>query len=286
MSEVDGEVYEHIDTSPLDGSSRFCFQIPESVIFDTGSNDKRVTAFSYFAVRRGLDRKVRYCVNDIVRSTGRKPNGNPNGINEKFSSAISVLCEQGYIELDCEPSNSAVTVATFNVDGISDLCRYEGERFANVYVDEFETITLYDGLNSNNRYVNVDVLMLVFAYLRMSICRRSNRLYDEEPGDCRDDRISKRKLKYPETHYAYYKDIAERLGLTVKSVSDAVSVLVELGLIYAVAMPRANVNGKWCTSYTVFSNTYKRECGKLLAKGREYYMEEIENTMRKLGVKV
>ena len=285
MSEVDGEVYEYENPLCLDEGSRFYFQVPESVVFDKDSNDKRVTAFSYFAVRRGLDRKVRYCVNDIVRSTGRKPNGNPNGINEKFAISIERLSEQGYVTLEGDPLNSTVTVAKFEVDEVVDVCRYGGETFANIYVDEFEKISLYDGLNSNNRYVNVDMVLLVFAYLRMSICRRSNKLFAEERSNV-DDAIEARRLKYPETHYANYKDIALRLGLTSRAVSDAIDVLVDIGLIYAESLPRVSINGKWCTSYTVFCNTYRRECGKLLASGEEYYMREIYNTKRKLGVKV
>ena len=66
--------------------------------------------------------------------------------------------------------------------------------------------------------------------------------------------------------------------------SKVVAVLNEIGLIYSESLPRINKDGKWRTDRTVFCNAYKREGGKLLDDGSEYYISEIDRKKRKLKI--
>ena len=91
-------------------------------------------------------------------------------------------------------------------------------------------------------------------------------------------------MRSPDAYDCYYYEIAEKLGLTARTVSKAVDVLNELGLIYSEPLPRIKYENKWRTDHTIFCNTYKREGNYLLISGSEYYMTEIENKKRKLNI--
>jgi DNA-binding transcriptional ArsR family regulator len=91
-------------------------------------------------------------------------------------------------------------------------------------------------------------------------------------------------LRSPDAYDCYYYEIAEELGMTSRTVSKAVDVLSELGLIYSEPLPRIKYENKWRTDHTVFCNTYKREGNYLLISGSQYYLTEIENKKRKLNI--
>lgn len=280
------EKIEYSSPVELDAVSGNYFAIPASIILNNDMNEKRATIFSFFSVRRGLDNNLSFSTNNIVRWTGKQPNRNTNGINNKVIQVIQGLRDGGYLTLSEEVDNSTCIDAIFNLNKISQECEYN--RFAIIYIDELKKILNYQNPNSKDTFLNNDVILLVFAYLRMKIYRRRNRLFQEEinidnKNNLQHD-ISVRRLRSPDAYDCYYYEIAEELGLTARTISKAVVVLNELELIYSESLPRNKHNDKWRTDHTVFCNKYKREGNCLLASGENYYLREIENKKRKLNI--
>lgn len=275
---------EYESTERLEGAAGAYFTIPSSIIFGKDIGEKRVTAFSYFSVRRGIDGIVSFSTNMVVNWAGRKPNRRVGGINDKMFDAIFALSNEGFICVDGDYSGSKVANARYNSSRVSGDAK---SGYATIYVDE-----LYDIFGcdiSGDGFVNVDILLLVFAYLRMRIYRRPNKLRVEElnvdgENDIAHD-IDARRRRNPEAYNGYYCDIADDLGLSPRVTSKAIDILVDIGLIYSEPLPRTMVGDRWLTSHSLFCNAYKRERNVLLDGGKPYYTREIENKKCLLGVK-
>lgn len=282
------KAYEYQSPTKLEMPSGNYFLVPASVILDTGSNDKRVTVFSLLSVKRGLDWSVNFSINSMVGWAGKKQNRNPNGINASFNTAIERLIEEGYLSVYGKLGNATNVDAVFNMSKITEQCQQKRERFAIIYIDELQKILGYKVKSSKDSFFSNDVVLLVFSYLRMMIYRRRNELLPGETNiDGKNDKeydINARRIRSPEAYSGYYCDIAEELGLSPRAVSDAVSALNELELIYSESLPRVKHEGKWKTTYTIFCNRYKRENNYLLADGSKYYMSEIDNKKKQLNV--
>lgn len=282
--------YEYPTPIELDKISGNYFAIPASIILESNMNEKRATVFSFFSIRRGLDCSLLFSVNNIVKWTGKQPNRNANGINNKVIQVIEQLKHGGYLTLSEELTNSSCIEAIFNLDKISKECEYN--RFAIIYLDELKSILNYQNTNSKDVFLNNDVILLVFAYLRMMICRRRNKLLPDEINlDNKNNHqydISSRQLRSPDAYNCFYSDIADNIGVSSRVVSKAVDILNELGLIYSESLPRVKYNDgnkeKWRTDHTIFCNKYKRERSYLLASGSDYYLPEIENKKKKLNL--
>lgn len=274
---------EYADPVKLEGDQGVYFLIPDQLIFGWGDGDdsdsdaeemgkERLAVFSFFSIRRGLDSKVLFSVNRIVEWCGRKPNRSKGGINERLSKAILQLADAGYLELSGELGNSSLCEARFCKEKVKEAC--DNGWFAIVYLDEARRILDYRNPNTKDSYLNSSSVFLVFAYLRMRIMRRGNR---NPIPELKYLPIEERRTGHPEAYDCYYTEIAEDLGLSERTVSGAVGILNELGLIYSKALPREKVDGEWKTSHTIFCNRDKREGGYLLDSGRGYYLRELKN---------
>lgn len=258
------------------------FSIPSSIIENLDMNEKRITVFSYFSKHRDLENELLFSVNHIVRWMGRQPNRTANGINNKIIQVIQYLADEGYLTLSEEINSSSYIDAVFNLAKIKQKC--DEERFAVIYLDELKQILNYQ----NDTFSNNDVILLVFAYLRMKIYRRKNKLLPQEINlDNKNSHkydIASRKTRSPDAYDCYYYEIAEKLGLSARIVSKAVAALNDLGLIYSEPLPRIKCENKWRTDHTVFCNTYKREGNHLLISGKDYYLTEVKNKKKKLNI--
>ena len=280
------EKFEYSSPIELDAIGGNYFAIPASIIMDTDMTEKRATVFSFFSSYRGLNSSLFFSINNIVKWTGKQPNRHANGINSKIIQVIECLRDGGYLTLSEELNNSSCVEATLNLSKISQEC--DNDRFAIIYLDELKQIMDYQNTNAKDAFLNNDVILLVFAYLRMKIYRRRNKLFLEEISvDNQNNHqldIDTRRLRSPDAYDCYYYEIAEELGITSRTVSKAVDVLNELELIYSEPLPRIKYENKWRTDHTVFCNTYKREGNYLLISGSQYYLTEIENKKRKLNI--
>lgn len=281
------ERYEYSSSVKLDAASGNYFAIPASIILAKDVNEKRVTSFSYFSIRRGLDCGLTFNINSIVKWMGRQPDRHTTkGINSKIIQNIEYLKDRGYLTLSENLTNSSCVDAIFNLSKISEECEYD--RFAIVYLDELKQILDYQNPNVKDAFLNSDIILMVFAYLRMKIFRRRNKLLPEEinidnKGDHQYD-IGMRRLRSPDAYDCYYYEIADDLGISSRTVSKAVIVLNKLGLIYSEPLPRIKYDNKWRTDHTIFCNAYKREGDYLLASGSTYYWVEVKNKKKKLGI--
>lgn len=282
-------IYEYTSVTELDKISGNYFVVPASIILDTNQNNKRVSIFSYFSIKRGLDCTVTFTINSLLKWFNKKSDKHVNGINDKIVQIIEYLSHGGYLILSDKPSSyttSSMIDAEYNLSKISQEC--EHDRFAVIYIDELKKILNYKSSNPKDTFLNVDVILLVFAYLRMMIYRRRNKLMPEEINiDNKNDYsldIKSRKIRSPDAYDCYYYEIAENLDISARVISKVVAILNELDLIYSEPLPRIKYNNQWRTDHTVFCNTYKRESNYLLTSGKEYYLEEVENKKKKLNI--
>ena len=270
------EIYEY--PSPTKLEIKY-FAIPASIILNSNINDKRVTIFSYFSKRKDLENELLFSINHIVKWMGKQPNRHTNGINNKIIEIVSYLKDRGYLTFS-EELNDSLIDAIFNVSKVQQEC--DEDIFAIVYLDELKKILNYQ----SDIFSNTDIILLVFAYLRMKIYRRRNNLTLQEINvDNKNDHkydIESRRLISPDAYNCYYCEIAQELGLSNRIVSKAVEALKDLDLIYLEPLPRIKYDNKWRTDHTIFCNTYKREGSYLLATGEDYYLAEIKNKKKKL----
>ena len=273
-NENDKELLEYPTPTKSTGSAAIYFRVPASIILDKDADNVRLSTFSFFSIRRDMENAVTFTLNGMAKWLGRKPDRHSGGTNDKLSKSISYLADKNLISLSGKLGNASESDAILNVDRISDEC--DKDMFAIIYLDELRKILSHD-------VKSADSTLLVFAWLRMRIMRRRNKLFPEEMVHKSHERnVNERRVKNPEAYDCFCYEIADELGLSTRMVSKAAETLNELGLIYSEQLPKTNHDGKWQTNRTVFCNAYKRENGSLLASGEDYYLQEVENKKRKL----
>ena len=214
-------------------------------------------------------------MNNIVQWSGAMPDRHKGAINSKYMTIVNQLVDRGYLTYSGDLKLTSYVEGVFNRDKVVDECsRY---RFAVLYLDEIIQILQYKKLNTKDAYLNNAVLLLVFAYLKMKIVKRSNQFRI-------DENLETRQLSYPEAYDCYYFEMANDLGITAKTAAKAVGVLKIMGLIYSEELPRIKYENKWRTDHTIFCSTYKREGHYLLACGEGYYKPEIQRKKIKIGI--
>lgn len=244
--------------------------VPESVVLGMADCKEAVTAFCYLWSKKGRDSTVCFNVGRIVEWSGRRQNRNAGRINDRMRTAVMRMEDEGYVSIDGSIEGSSYAEATVNEDMVACLRRERSERFAMIYGDELRKVLDYGGLNPKDSFSSKDSLLLVFAYLRMVIYRRANKMsVIDDVGD--------KVRASPEVYNGYLRDMADEMMMTTKALSDAVCALEDIGLVYSEPLPRVKRDGEWRTGHTLFCNTDKREGLFLLAGGESYYRREIDN---------
>ena len=141
----------------------------------------------------------------MIHWFNKKPNRNKGRINDKLLGVISDLKDLGYLRYpeDVFTKTSKGTAPIWeqfveaSFDTVSAAQENNHNRFAIIYLDEIKAIMNYQG-NPKDVYLNSFSLLLVFAYLRMSIMRRSNQYRLDED-------ILEKQIQFPEAYNDYYK---------------------------------------------------------------------------------
>lgn len=272
--------YSKIALKGLEGKY---ISIPLSLITDSEIDEKRVSVLSFLKIRSGIDDIVAFTIPDMIEWCGSKPDRRTGGLNGKYIDALDELVDKGYITYLNERSKSGYIKCEFNTSYYHEECL---NGYASVYLDEIEKIMQYKKKNKKDTSITNVKILLVFAYLRHKIVRRPNELKPEERTT---EGIEERKERYPEAFYAYIKDIADELRLSVKTIPKIIAILEEeLGLIVTDSAYRIrNKDGKFRTLPTIFANAYKREKDCLLLTEEDYSRNEIEAKARKIrGYKI
>lgn len=267
--------FEPIET--LEGDAAVYFNVPLSLIEDTEMHSIRLSVFTYLSAYRGLNNRICFSIPLFLEWAGYKSDAHAGGINDKVIDTLDRLNDVGYI-VYC--GNGPITRITrsscFEIIFNRELVYNQSwsESFAILYWDEVQKIMQYKNENKQDRYLNANTILLVFAFLRQAIFRLPNKLKPEERSP---EGISNRRKRCIEAYNGNYKDIGAALGLSERTVSLAVKVLVQLRLI-VIAEPyhTQNEDGEFRTPDIIFANAYKRDGKELLTRGDEYALGEIK----------
>ena len=290
-----GNGYEYKTITELKGSASKCFRVPKSIILDDEMDIRRVAVYLYLWLSIGRwDNVCRFNLPNLIEWCGNKPERGMKGINNKFINTIDELSDRGYLTYLNESLDIKYIECELDTNYCYQDCNKNG--FAAIYLDEIEKIMNYKKENSKDSSLTNPIILLVFAYLRYMIWRRPNELKTingEKNIDGNNNEkldIEKRKLEHPDAYNDSFIEIANRIGISDKTLLRAVDILEQLELIVTDRAYRVkNEDGKYYTPNTIFANTYKREKYKvdgkyyLLASGDEYCRTEIENKANKLN---
>ncbi len=275
--------YSELAQVALKGKSKNFVAIPESIIYDNQNtlDTKRISILAYLFVRTGIDDNLLLSLKDIHDWLGKKVNKhtNRNTITSEIKSLLEYYKSVGILNYSSELSYTSYIRAEFYKNKIFEKKEMNADkRFAKIYLDELTTIIQYRATNNNTRFDN-SVVLLVFAYLRLNIYQNN-------------ELTGYKEMSYPEAYNIYYKDIANELGISERTVSKAIDVLTNLDLIYVKHRNKIKYldskthKEKYLIPTSIFCNTYKRVQIKgytvQVAEGEEYYIAEVQKKIRKL----
>lgn len=275
--------YSELDKVALKGKLGNFVIIPENTIINSENklDIKRISVLAYLFAKSGIDESLLLSLQDIHNWLGKRVNKhiNRDTITSEIKSLLEYYRSIGILEYSDSLSYTSYINAKFYKDKIfKDEENNINRRFAKIYIDELETIIQYRTENKNTRFDN-SVVLLVFAYLRMNIYQNNGLTgYEDMP--------------YPEAYNHYCKDIADELSISERMVSNAISILEKLNLIYVENRDKVKYldskthKEKYFTPTSIFCNTYKRVQIKgytiQVAEGEEYYAAEVKKKIKSL----
>jgi hypothetical protein len=292
----------------LNESQRYFIRIPYCVWADNKLSKNRVGVYSYLCCKASLDSTVLISLQRICEWLDKKVDKHKRSksMNE-ILGLIDKYQEMKILELPDRVVLSRLVEARLNKERIEDICHEEVDKareikdkgkkedrpyFATIYIDEIEKIINYKDVyksewnmlvdvDKDNGYeVDIAYVLLVFAYFRGKIIGRS-RLRGMED------------VHRTEAHNAFYRDIAKFLGLSERVVSKAISILVDLNLIYERKRPTSisyeydcgKKVKKYVSHSSIFCNTYMRIGGYLVDYGADYYNKEADDKEKYINEK-
>ena len=267
--------YEYTSYKELEGIAKVYIRIPKSLIINKELDSKRISVYTYLHSYKGLHSKMVFSLPMYLKWANYKSDAHNGGINNKIISLMDRLNDIGYItytDSTLTRKNKCIELE-FNTNFVYEECVNQGG-FAVVWLDEVEKIMNYKEFDANDTYMNCNIVLLVFSFLRCSIFRTPNRL---NPEDRSEEGIERRRKKCIEAYAESYKNISQEIGISERMVSNAVKILKKLELIeFAEPYRIKNDNGEYRTPYTIFANVEKREREKLFTFDRNYAINEIE----------
>lgn len=195
-------------------------KVPREIIYDQMLGDKRILFFLqlYFSVTRSGDLTV--ITNECVSSMGFKPNTQKGRINDEFRNFVNLLMHLGYIKIIRKNKNYTKYQPLYLME--------EQIPFAIIRYDEFQKII--------NNAPNKSAILLLLSFVRLNSYKRRSI-----------------KDSHPEIFFGYLSEIAEKLGMSIRSVSASLKNLSSLGIIYGEEQKRfQDKYGNWHSGVYIF----------------------------------
>lgn len=270
----------------LDEREKYFIRIPRNIIFDTSLGKNRVGVFAYLSCKTSLDSKFLISMRLICNWLNRRidTHSNNKGVKE-ICGLVDKYKEMGIVDIDEEVQITKMIEGRFHKDKVQEMIDNKNG-FGTIYVDEIEKILNYRNKSKREWWttdeededikIDTSYVLLVFAYLRSMIIPRNNLAG---------------AAHRTETFDGYYRQIEDEIGLSERKVSQAISVLIKVGLIYERKRPPIvkyyYVDGKRIKKHvpqtSIFCNTYKRLNGHLIDYGESYYMKEADDKEKELN---
>ena len=194
--------------------------------------------FLYF--RAGRSGEISFGANEVAISCGYKPNPHQGKINDEISNFCDQLVSGGYIKVLYSDKQSKLYASLPLME--------EQEPFALVQYSEFKKI-----IQSKNNHANT---LLLLSYLRLGIYKKNR--------------------TKPEIFFSHISDVADKIGLSTRSVISSLHILADLGILYGTELPRyQDKYNNWHSGSYIFVNMTRLKNDK---PDREYdWQEELKN---------
>lgn len=245
--------------------------IPKSIIFNDFNDSKLISTFSFFEYWKNRHNKIMCTVESIVEWCGFKPNKHIGKTNYNFIELLEHLYKIGYLKNKPVVSHIDLQIMELSFNWIKE--KIDTDHFAKIYLDELEKIMSYKFNGEKTKVLNNASLLLLFAYLRMSIITRNTIFHKDSDEDI---------TNHPEAFYTSCPEISNDLSIGERTIYKLIDILEELGLIHVQHVKRKvkaeNQESKW-VSYVIFVNRYKRCKDGSVLSGEEYYLKEVEAKM-------
>ena len=195
-------------------------KIPREIIYNQSLGEKRVMFYLqiYFSVTRSKELVI--ITDDEVRAMGFRPDAHKGRINDEFNSFVGFLTEWGYLKVSKKGRYYSRYHALSKIE--------EQTPYAVIMYDEFQKIIK----NASNK----SATLLLLAFIRLNSYKRKNS-----------------KDKHPEIYFGYLSEIANRLGVAIRSVSASLKHLSSLGILYGEEQRRfQDKHGNWHSGVYIF----------------------------------
>lgn len=262
----------------LIGDSGIRVVVPESIILNKDLGNMRISIYSYLYLHRGLNNILFFSVNKMLKWMHKNVDRRKGGTNDKVAATLDRLKSLCFISYDDHifDRNDIHTKnkiwdqfieIKFNME--KQFKETEESQYTILYWDEILKIINYKNPNKKDPYLNNNVILLVFSFLRLKI----------KSGIVKSN-------SWVEACNYYYIDIANEIGISERTVSKCIKILEDIGLIYCERITAKKISdNKYSTGHAIFVNQYKRDGRFLIASGEEYYMNEIMKKYRKMRIK-
>ena len=151
---------------------------------------------------------------------GYRPNTQKGRINDEFHAFVNNLVCRGYIKVITKNRNYTKYKSLYLMD--------EQSPFAIIRYDEFNNIIT----SASNK----STALLLLAFIRLNSYKRKSS-----------------KDRHPEIYFGYLSEIADRLGVAIRSVSASLKHLSSLGILYGEEQRRfQDKHGNWHSGVYIF----------------------------------
>lgn len=243
-------------------------KIPRELIYNKSLADKRVAIYSYCTLNSGISNSCYTSCSTIISWCGMKMDRHSGSTNDKFSETLKLMQDSGYISnFSQDTFKNAYTIIEMMINRDK---FFPTSKFAVITQEEIDLIRK---TKISTRRTNKPTILLVLAYIRINMIKRS-----------KEDTIETQ----PQCFYRYINTIEEELGISRSTISSSLDILQSMNIIKFKQLPKFKVAGKWKNNVTLFVNAtgeegynYEEELkyGERMVNRSKYMMEVRKNAV-------